>query len=114
MSLDADLIYKLASLALSLIAMVYAWFATRRKDLDKRLHDGSKRMDQHDLDIQSLKQSLESLPARQEFHELQILMTELGGDMKAILEQLKSVGDSQRRMEKTVGAHETYLREMNK
>ena len=46
-----DIGLKSASFILSIAAMVFAWVRTRRKDVDGRLHEGSKRMDSLDARI---------------------------------------------------------------
>ena len=81
MALDLETGLKLANFALALAAIIFTWFATRRKDLDKRLYDGSKRMDAHDLKIQKLEQQIEDLKKDE--------------DIEKELEELKSKKDSE-------------------
>ncbi len=112
MALDLDTWLKLANFALALAAIIFTWFATRRKDLDKRLYDGSKRMDAHDLKIQKLEQQIEDLPTKGEFHDLNIGIERMNGNVKAILTQMDALAASQGRMERTLGGHEKFLRDL--
>lgn len=117
MNINPDLALKVISVALSLGAIIYAWFATRNKDvddrfdsIDERFHTGSKRMDAHDLDILALQKTVASQPDKDDFHQLQLMMVEMGGDMKAMLQSMDSLGNGQKRLERTVGSHENFLR----
>ncbi|QAX29282.1 DUF2730 family protein [Leisingera sp. NJS204] len=100
---------------------VYAWFGRRGDDLseqfktiDARFHTGSKRMDEHALEIQSLQHIVENLPAKEEVHQLQLTLTEMDGTLRAIATQMQALAEGQRRLERTVQGHETYLRNLTK
>ncbi|MDK3072749.1 DUF2730 family protein [Sedimentitalea sp. JM2-8] len=97
-------------LLFSVAALFIAWFRTRRQDVDERFRAGTKRMDQHDLDIQRLQHAVDAMPAKDEVHRLEMLLVEMGGDMKAMRVNMKSVADSQSRLENIVGRHEDHLR----
>ena len=118
MIVDPDLTLKILGIAIPLATVIYTWFATRRKDVDSdfkavaaRLDTGSKRMDQHDLEIQALTHSVSSLPAKEDVHQLQLTMTGMGGDMKAMLVEMKTLTEGQNRIQRTVDGHEKYMRE---
>lgn len=113
MALDLDAGLKLANFVFALAAIVFTWFATRRKDLDKRLYDGSKRMDSHDLKIQKIEQQIEDMPTKGEIHDLNIGIERMNGNVKAMLAQMESLTASQQRMERTLGGHEKFLRDLN-
>ncbi|AZV77902.1 DUF2730 family protein [Parasedimentitalea marina] len=110
--MDLDTSIKFTNLAMAVAAIIYTWFATRRKDVDKRFHTGSKRMDEHDLKIQKLEQEVRTLPSKNEFHDLNIGIERMNGNVKAILTQMESLSASQDRVERTVGAHEKFLRDL--
>jgi chromosome segregation ATPase len=111
-ALDLDTGLKLANFAFALAAIIFTWFATRRKDLDKRLYDGSKRMDAHDLKIQKLEQQIDDMPTKGEIHDLNIGIERMNGNVKAILAQMEGLAASQIRMERTLGGHEKFLRDL--
>lgn len=109
------------SLIVSLTAMMFAWFRTRRKDLDgkfdridERLTGGSRRMNTYDLRLQALEQTVDSMPGKDHLHRLEVALTEIGGDLKAMTASMNSVAESQRRTEAVVMAHEDHLRETSR
>lgn len=113
MILDLDYLYRillLLSLVLSIGAVFYAWFANRRKDIDRRFHEGSKRMDLHDLRLQALEQDVKSMPGSTELHRLEIQLGGIAGDMKAISASMSGMHESLKRTENIVSRHEDHLR----
>lgn len=113
-TLDLALMQRLAALLsflISVVAMVYAFFATRRKDIDRRFHEGSKRMDRHDLRLQALEQDVMAMPGKDDLHRVELSLGEIAGDMKAMAATLVAMGQSVQRTEKIVGRHEDHLRE---
>jgi hypothetical protein len=113
MTLDLDYVYKillLLSLVLSIGAVFYAWFANRRKDIDRRFHEGSKRMDRHDLRLQAVEQDVKSMPGTPDLHRLEMQLVSISGDMKAISATMTGMHKSLERTENIVGRHEDHLR----
>lgn len=113
---DADTWAKVISVALSIGAIVYAWFANRRKDVDTRFDGineqfkaGSKRMDGHDKDITALKQTVDALPAKEDVHRLELAMVEMAGEMKVIGTHMAGQKDVMKRLETVVTRHEDHL-----
>ena len=114
MNLDLDTALKLANFAIAFSAIAFTWFATRKKDTDRRLDTGSKRMDQHDLEIQALKQTVASLPAKEDMHRLELTMSDIGGEIKAIAAHIGAQRDVMRRLETVVTRHEDHLLDKGK
>jgi hypothetical protein len=119
--LDLDLALKTLGLAIPLGGIIYTWFATRQKDVDEgfktvnaRLDTGSKRMDQHDLEIQSLNHTVGSLPAKEDMHRLELTMADIGGEIKAIGAHIGGQRDVMRRQETVVARIEEYMLEGGK
>jgi len=108
---DVDTLIKIASFLMSVGAIFYAWFATRRKDVDKRLKEGSDKMDGHELRIQALEQVTSQLPDKDQHHELRLTLAEMAGDMKAMRATMRGMSESMTRTESIVGRHEDHLRE---
>lgn len=118
MTFDPDLALKALGLIIPLAGIVYTWFATRQKDVDeafrgigRRLDIGSKRMDALELRAQATELSLGNMPNKDDMHSLQLMLSEMGGEMKAMRATMRSVADSQGRLEDVVTRHEDYLRE---
>ena len=75
MSFDPKMLLDYISFAIGIVAMVYAWFATRRKDVDRRFTEGSKRMDRIDARVNNLEQEVRSLQNRQAAKRLRMQKT---------------------------------------
>lgn len=118
MILDPDLALKVLGIAIPLGTVIYTWFATRRKDVDSdfkavaaRLSTGSKRMDALELRAQATELALGNMPNKDDMHSLQLMLSEMGGDMKAMRATMRSVAESQGRLEIVTTRHEDYMRE---
>ncbi|MBB96940.1 MAG: hypothetical protein CML68_20375 [Rhodobacteraceae bacterium] len=112
MTFDLDSLYRVLSLVgliMSTVALAYSWFANRRKDVDRRFYEGSKRMDRHDLRLQALEQGLGTLPGREDLHRLELHLSGMSGDMKAMTATMEGMAESMARTEKIVGRHEDHL-----
>lgn len=109
MALDLDSGLKLASFILSIGAIVYAFFANRKKDTDVRFKDGSKRMDEHTIRIAALEQRVDAMPGKDDLHELQLKVAEVAGAMGKIGALLEANGKAMSRLEVTQSRVEDYL-----
>jgi hypothetical protein len=117
-NLDLDLALKTLGLAIPLGGIIYTWFATRQKDVDEafkaiseRLDTGSKRMDALELRAQATELALTNMPDKDDMHSLQLMLSEMGGEMKAMRATMRSVAESQGRFETVLTRHEDYLRD---
>ena len=97
--------------AISVGAMLYAFFVNRRKDVDQRFTDGSKRMDRIDGRVASLEQEIKTMPGKDDVHSLQMTLSELRGDMKGMAATMSAMSESINRTENIVTRHEDHLRE---
>lgn len=113
MTIDLENLYRLlglVSLIISIGTAFYAWFSIRRKDVDRRFNEGSKRMDRHDLRLQALEQEQKSMPGGADLHRLELQLGSISGDMKAISATMTGMHDSLKRTENIVSRHEDHLR----
>lgn len=109
MALDLDSALKLASLLLSLGAVVYAFFANRKKDTDARFKDGSKRMDRHENRIVALEQTVKSMPGTGDIHALQLELVKQTGELAEMRAVMKGNAKIMERLENIVSRHEDHL-----
>lgn len=121
MNLDPDLALKILGLAIPLGGIIYTWFATRQKDVDEafkdigeRLNTGSKRMDTLELRAQATELALGNMPNKDDMHSLQLMLAEMGGEMKAIGAHIGAQRDVMRRLETVVTRHEDHLLDKGK
>jgi len=92
-------------------AMLFTWFRTRSSDVEDRFRAGSKRMDALELRAQATELAMANMPDKDDMHSLQLMLSEMGGEMKAIRATMRSVAESQSRLEIITTRHEDYMRE---
>ncbi|MBM1816244.1 DUF2730 family protein [Sulfitobacter pseudonitzschiae] len=99
------------ALVVSIGAMVYSFLVNRRKDVDQRFTDGSRRMDRLDGRVASLEQEVKVMPGKDDVHSLQMTLSDVRGDMKAMAATMSAMAESINRTENIVTRHEDHLRE---
>jgi len=108
------------SLLLSVSAIVVTFFRTRRKavddqlskiksDFDDRLHEGSKRMDRHDVRITAVETDLKALPAKDDIYALKLDLAGMSGELREMRASIEGNGHIIGRLEKIVTRHEDHL-----
>lgn len=108
--MEWDIFWKASSVILPVITAIYAFIATRRKDLDRKFEEGRARMDRHAARLDRLDQTVQTMPGKDETHRLHVLMVEMAGDMKAMRASMDGMQLSMARTEDIVGRHEEHLR----
>ncbi|ALF02119.1 DUF2730 family protein [Salipiger abyssi] len=112
MTLDLAFLQRMTGLlgfVISVAAMLYTFFANRRKDVERRFHEGSKRMDRHDLRLQALEQDVKGMPGKEDLHRLELALVEMSGDMRAMTATMDGLAKSVTRTETAVTRHERHL-----
>ena len=114
MMLDIDTVVKVLSFTLSAAAMLFAYIATRRKDVDARFKEGSERMDRHDTRISSLEHHLKEMPDKDDVHALQLELARMSGAIGEIRVMMDGNSKIMARLENIVSRHEDHLLEGSK
>ena len=114
MIFNIDTSLKLASFALSITAMVYAFFASRRKDVDDRFRNGSKRMDRHENRIAAIEQTVQTMPGKDDMHSLQLELVKQTGSLNEMRAVMEGNAKIMARLEAIVSRHEDHLLEGGK
>lgn len=109
MTFDLNTILKLASFALSIGAIIYAFFANRQKDTDARFKEGSKRMDRHEARIAAVEQTIQSMPGKDDMHTLQIELVKMAGSLNEMRAVMEGNSKIMARLEIIVSRHEDHL-----
>ncbi|UWQ00837.1 DUF2730 domain-containing protein [Aliiroseovarius crassostreae] len=109
MEIDLDTFLKLASLFLSISAMVYAFFVNRKKDTDERFNEGSKRMDRHHSRIAAVEQSIKAMPGKDDIHALQLEAVKQTGALREMQAVMDGNAKIMSRLETIVSRHEDHL-----
>lgn len=106
------------SVLMSFGTVFFAWFRTRKQDVedrfrtvDDRLKLGSDRMDRFDVRIARIEQSYDSLPSKDDLHAIQLSLSEMSGDVKAMRANWGGMKDTVKAFTDTVRRHEQYLLE---
>lgn len=104
-----ELLREAAPYVLSLSAAVYAWFVTRRRDVDGRMNRHADRIAGMESRLASLEHTVGGLPGQTDLHSIALQLKELGGEMKAMSAQMEGQTDLLRRMDRTVELHEEHM-----
>ena len=99
------------SALIALATILFTWYRTRDQRFEDKFQAGSKRMNEQDLRLQKIEQQLEAMPDKDDMHGLQLTLADMNGEMKAMRATMRSVAESQGRLETIVTRHEDYLRE---
>lgn len=106
------------SLILSVAAMLFAWFRTRRQDIDTKLADvgtrltaGARRMDALDARVAATESGLQAMPGQGEVHRLELHMAQMAGDLRVVSQRLQGNHEMLTRIESVVSRHEDHLRD---
>lgn len=107
--------------ALSISNIIWTWLRTRdqgnaaeKAAVAQRITDIGGRVDRHENRIQSVEQTLRTLPAKDDMHELQLAMERLRGDMSRMSATMEGHVGIMTRLENIVGRHEQHLLETSK
>ena len=108
----------LAALALlvSLGTTIFAWIATRRSNVearfervDERFKDGSDRMDRQEVRIARVEQSVQSLPSKDDLHQIELALANVAGAMQRMEAVMEGNQNIMHRLETVVTRHEDHL-----
>ncbi|KJZ21839.1 DUF2730 family protein [Tritonibacter mobilis] len=108
----------LAALALlvSLCTTVFAWFASRRSNVearfqrvDERFKEGSDRMDRQEGRIARAEQSIQSLPGKDDIHQIELSLANLAGTLQRVEAVMEGNQKIMSRLETVVTRHEDHL-----
>lgn len=97
------------SVVLSLAAMLFAWFRTRRQDVDERFSEVQSQLKQQAEHIQRAEIQLQGVPGRNDLHELQLAMVAQTGELKELRAILEANGKMMERVTEVVTRHEDHL-----
>lgn len=97
------------SLIFSIVALVLAWWRTRRSAVDELFRSGRKRMEDLELRLQKVEQTILSMPSRDEMHQIQIAIERQTGALNAMGATMEGISKVMERLETIVSRHEDHL-----
>ncbi len=77
--------------AVSLAGTAWTFLSHRSRDNSSKLEELQGRMSETEASVKSLAREMEHLPSKEQVHQLELNMTELGGAVKAIGETVRSL-----------------------
>ncbi|MEP1613398.1 MAG: DUF2730 family protein [Roseobacter sp.] len=111
--LNWDHFFKATPIVMSLCSFIGLYIVSRRKDVDKRFKDVELRVDGVDHRLTTAEQTISTLPGKEDTHRLEMMLAEMGGDMKAMRATMRGMSESLTRTESIVVRHEDHLRGKN-
>lgn len=110
MTFNFDLTVTLG-LILTIAMGIGSWFRMRNKDVDRCIEACNERLDRHDQRLMATEQTLRGMPAKDDFHNLQLSLSELRGDMREIKASQAAAAEFVKRQEVVTTRVEQYLLE---
>lgn len=75
----------------------------------KSIEFNRTRLDNHEVRLNAIEQSLGGMPARDDMHVLQMSLSDMRGDLKEMRATMKGNNEIMRRLETIVSRHEDHL-----
>lgn len=101
-------------LIVSVATLIFAWFRTRRSAVDERFKSGADRMDRHESRLQTLEQTVKSMPGREDVHKIELALERVSGTMGRMEAVMEGNQQIMSRLEIIVSRHEDHLLGANK
>lgn len=99
----------IASVALSIGAMVYAFFASRKKDNAQQFEGVNARMDELEHRLTRTEARLDNAPSSEDIHGLQLQMERMSGGLGKVVAVMEGNAKIMERLENIVSRHEDHL-----
>lgn len=89
-------------LIFAVVTMIYTWFRTRNHNVDGRLGGLESR-------LQAAEQEIKAMPAKDDMHRLEIALSDIAGDIKAMRVTVRSTNEAMDRIDRVVSRHDEHL-----
>ncbi|WP_339696089.1 DUF2730 domain-containing protein [Celeribacter baekdonensis] len=116
MTVDVISILAAVLTLLSIANILYTWWRTRDKDVEKRdkaiseqFRLGGERMGLLEGRVTIVEQALRGQPTRENLHELHLSLKEMQGEMKTMVAVMEGNSKIMSRLETIVARHEDHL-----
>lgn len=93
----------------TLLVTVVGWVQLRWRALSDRVDGQAERAERHSDRIVGLEAAIRNLPGRDELHRMEVSVTQMAGEMKAVGALMAGQRDLMQRMEAVVARHEDHL-----
>ncbi len=109
--IDWDLVIKALGLILPVVAGIYTYVATRRKDVDAAFQANTARIDRLDARVVRIEDTIGAMPGKDDMHGLQLELVKQTGAMNEMRAVMAGNAKIMERLEIIVSRHETHLLE---
>ncbi|MET4128383.1 DUF2730 family protein [Roseovarius sp. MBR-6] len=107
--IDWDLVIKALGLILPVVAGIYTYVATRRKDVDAAFLATNARIDRQDARIMRVEDTIGGMPGKDDMHSLQLELVKQTGAMNEMRAVMSGNAKIMERLEIIVSRHEAHL-----
>lgn len=94
---------------LALVTSIWAIVSAPAKKNAERLEDHGRRLDEATMRIGVLEQAQRTLPNKEDVHQLELQLSDLTGEMKAMRATMEGRNELMSRLETIVTRHEEHL-----
>ena len=98
-----------AGVLVSAFGSLITWMRLRNEAQNKRLEGQSARLDRHDARLSAVEQTLQTLPASQDLHRVELALERIGGDMREMRASMSGQQQIMVRLESVVTRQEDHL-----
>ncbi|TDE40942.1 DUF2730 family protein [Antarcticimicrobium sediminis] len=96
-------------LIVSVLAIAFTWYRTRRSAVDELFRAGRKRMETLDSRLSAVEQTLGAMPNKEHLHELQLAIERQTGALNTMQAVMTGNNKVMERLEQIVSRHEDHL-----
>ena len=110
--ISIDLVSKYISVFLSIVALVgvaWNWIRSGSDKNAKEIAEQQRELDATKSDVRDLKSRVDAMPGTQALHQIELAISEIGGDLKKINAQMQGHSEILRRVEAQVQRHDQHL-----
>lgn len=95
--------------AVAVFAFVVSVYSTRRRDIDRRINAVETQAESADRRLVVVETQLDALPAEKDLHQLQLAITGLGGELKALHQTFEGHVKLLNRVDASLERHDQFL-----
>lgn len=107
--IDWDLALKFGNTGFTIVVAIYAYIASRRKDVDEAIGEVKSRMDRLDARVVRTEDTLNIMPGKDDMHGLQLELVKQTGAMNEMRAVMAGNAKIMERLETIVSRHEAHL-----
>lgn len=108
MTFNFDLTISLG-LIVTLVGAIIGWVRMQIRRIETRIDVAGERLDRHEGRLSLAEQNLQSLPAKNDLHKIELAIERMGGDMREMRASMSGQQQIMSRLETVVTRQEDHL-----